>query len=58
MDTRVLKEPRGFMRCIEWLFAIVAFATCCDFSTYVEYEVECTKNGTFAAKHIITYPFR
>lgn len=59
MDTRVLKEPRGFMRCLEWLFAIIAFATCCHFNTYCEYEIEC-KNGPSPApiRHDISYPFK
>merc|ERR1712008_203523 len=35
MNTRVFKEPRGFMRCVQWFFAIVAFGCCCDFSTHV-----------------------
>ena len=60
MDTRVLKEPRGFMRCLEWFFAILAFATCCDFSTVSEYTVMCSnpsqKNWT--VQHTISYPFR
>jgi len=61
MDTGVLKEPRGFMRCLQWLFAIIAFATCCDFSSYVEYTVECSENAGGAVQHIkheFYYPFQ
>jgi len=58
MDTRVLKEPRGFMRCIEWLFAIIAFSLCCDFGTYVEYTVDCKDAGSKHYKHSLSYPFK
>jgi len=58
MNTRVFKEPRGFMRCVEWFFAIVAFACCCDFSTYVEYEVDCRDASTHTVKHEFSYPFQ
>merc|ERR1711976_821726 len=61
MDTRVLKEPRGFMRCLEWLFAIIAFSLCCDFATHVEYTVDCQNDGTRTTrhyKHNFSYPFK
>ena len=58
MDTRVFKEPRGFLRCVEWFFAIVAFACCCDFATYVEYDVICSDESVNTAKHEFSYPFQ
>jgi len=39
MNTEVLKEPRGFIRCLQWLFAIVAFAACANFGTTMHYKV-------------------
>jgi hypothetical protein len=60
MDTGVLKEPRGFMRILELLFAIVAFAACADFSTYMEYNVQCDPNQPQAiipVRHNFSYPF-
>ena len=62
MDTAVLKEPRGFIRCIEWLFAMVAFATCANFSTYSDYLVYCNghadKGDAILVLHNIQYPFK
>ena len=61
MDTEVLKEPRGFIRCIEWLFAMIAFATCANFSTECAYEITCkpsTGLGTVKVSHQIYYPFK
>ena len=60
MNTRVFKEPRGFMRCLQWFFAIVAFACCCDFSTHVDYTVNCTTpaNTSHKVQHVFSYPFQ
>lgn len=59
MDTQVLKEPRGFIRCLEWLFALVAFATCANFSTNCGYTITC-KDPIKPIKvvHQIYYPFK
>lgn len=60
LDMEVLKEPRGFMRCLQWFFAMLAFATCCDFSTRIAFDIEC-KNNTQALTHVstvISYPFK
>lgn len=61
MDTEVLKEPRGFIRCIEWLFAMIAFATCANFSTECAYDITCkpsTGLGTVKVSHQVYYPFK
>merc|ERR1711994_70079 len=63
MDTRVLKEPRGFMRCLEWFFAIIAFATCVHFSTEVKTTIECTNDSPYpgavtSTAWAISYPFK
>jgi hypothetical protein len=59
METAILKEPRGFMRILQWIFAILAFATCSHFSTYMQYSVVCQHNVTNATvvRHVATYPF-
>ena len=60
MDTEVLKEPRGFIRCLQWLFALVAFATCANFSTSCGYTVTCKDTGLdkIVVDHPIYYPFK
>ena len=30
-NLEVLKEPRGFIRCIQWFFSLITFATMADF---------------------------
>ena len=60
LDMEVLKEPRGFLRCLQWFFAMLAFATCCDFSTRIAFDIVC-KNNTMDATQIstvISYPFK
>lgn len=58
MDTQVLKEPRGFIRCLEWIFALVAFATCANFSTTCGYKLTCNVNQGADVVHNIYYPFK
>jgi len=59
LDTEVLKEPRGFLRCLQWFFAMLAFATCCDFSTTIGFDIVCKENQqTTHISTVISYPFR
>jgi len=64
-----LKEPRGFLRLIQWFIAMLAFATCCDFSTQFGFRITCknstdpstndtTPKGPFNFSITATYPFR
>ena len=41
MDITLLKEPLGFIRLLEWVFAIAAFATCANFTTQTKYQILC-----------------
>lgn len=58
-NTRVFKEPRGFMKVLQFIFGICAFATTTSFSENYEIEVDC---GNATKKAIISsslnYPFR
>lgn len=45
------------MRMLQWFFAICAFATCCDFRTYMEYDVTCSDGNVINVKHNASYPF-
>ncbi|CAL8071823.1 unnamed protein product [Orchesella dallaii] len=56
------KEPRGFIRLLQWLFAICAFATCVDYSGKFTFDVQCQlPNATAGFKYSgvgkIEYPF-
>lgn len=59
-DMEALKQPRGFLRCLQWFFAMLAFAVCADFSTSIGFDIVC-KDETKPTTHITTtvqYPFR
>ena len=43
--TDVLKEPRGFIKIIQFLFSILAFACLVDWRGHLSFEVECAKGG-------------
>ncbi|XP_055024620.2 synaptophysin a [Misgurnus anguillicaudatus] len=57
---RVLKVPLGFIKVLEWIFAIFAFSTCGSYSGSFRMSVEC-KNRTESDLKIgvdFEYPFR
>ncbi|XP_069065409.1 synaptophysin [Pleurodeles waltl] len=57
---RVVKEPRGFIKLLQWLFSIFAFATCGSYSGEFRLSVECV-NRTDSDLNIdvdFSYPFR
>ncbi|XP_002131045.2 synaptophysin [Ciona intestinalis] len=55
---RVLLEPRGFIRVIEFVLSIVAFATTGGFSGVSQYSVLCTNTFAHIVEVTISYPFR
>lgn len=59
MNTEVLKEPRGFMRVLECFFAMVAFATCANYTVHNEFTLKCVNSTlTKSFKNDFYYPFR
>ena len=66
MEISLLKEPLGFLRFLEWVFAIAAFATCIGFNTHTGYHIDCKLKSSKAnetscfnvkvTQHI-SYPF-
>jgi hypothetical protein len=57
LSLQVMKEPRGFIRVIQCVMAILAFATTVGFSTTCEYNVECPGGVEKEAEYEIEYPF-
>jgi len=57
-NSEPLKEPRGFLRLIQWFIAMLAFATCCDFSVKFGFTVSCQDNSTYYFNTTASYPFR
>lgn len=61
LNTRVLKEPRGFMKVLQFIFSICAFATTTSFSTYFTFIITCLPSDVKANVTItneISYPFQ
>lgn len=57
LNGRVLKEPRGFLRVVQFIFAIFAFATTSGFSTHFSFKVKgCEDNQVYTVEY--GYPFR
>ncbi|XP_053723795.1 synaptoporin-like isoform X1 [Synchiropus splendidus] len=57
---QVLKLPLGFIRVLEWLFAIFAFATCGGYSGQLRVSVDCMEKASSNLSLGIdfAYPFR
>ncbi|XP_022081102.1 synaptophysin-like isoform X2 [Acanthaster planci] len=53
---RVLLEPRGFLRIIEFFLAVLMFATTAGYSSSVVYNITCL-NYEFEKKYEFGYPF-
>uniref|UniRef100_A0A3B4YXZ4 Synaptoporin n=1 Tax=Stegastes partitus TaxID=144197 RepID=A0A3B4YXZ4_9TELE len=56
---QVLKLPLGFIRVLEWLFAIFAFATCGGYSGQLRVSVDCMEKASSNLSIAIdfAYPF-
>ncbi|XP_064604197.1 synaptophysin-like isoform X2 [Liolophura sinensis] len=57
MSLGVLKEPRGFIRILQVILAIFAFATTCSVSTSVKFKVSCANSTQQEVTVPFSYPF-
>ncbi|CAL8354692.1 unnamed protein product [Gadus morhua 'NCC'] len=57
---QILKLPLGFIRVLEWLFAIFAFATCGGYTGQLRVSVDCMEKASSNLSIAIdfSYPFR
>lgn len=56
LKTEVLKEPRGFIKIIQFLFSILAFACLVDWRGHLSFEVDCKGDKKIIQK-TFQYPF-
>ncbi|XP_015927768.1 synaptophysin isoform X2 [Parasteatoda tepidariorum] len=57
LSVRVMKEPRGFIRVIQCIMAILAFSTTAGFSTSCEFSISCGDGKIVDVNYTFGYPF-
>ncbi|KAF0287326.1 Synaptophysin-like protein 2 [Amphibalanus amphitrite] len=62
LNLDAVKEPKGFMKVLQFFFAILAFATTTSFSTYFTFHASikppCNDTGATVVRQEVSYPFR
>ncbi|XP_059806325.1 synaptophysin-like protein 2 isoform X1 [Hypanus sabinus] len=58
LDLGPLMEPLGFIKVLEWIFAVFAFATCGGYSGASEASIKCTSGKDQLITIHFGYPFR
>ena len=65
LNVQPLKEPRGFIRLLQVIFAILAFSTTTSYNNTAEVEIRCKKTPAVgqetvvkhSSKYEVAYPF-
>ena len=54
---QVIKEPKGFIRIVQFVFAFLAVYTTAYFSTFTSFNINCFEKKTVTIQYDVEYPF-
>ncbi|KYO34931.1 synaptophysin-like protein 1 [Alligator mississippiensis] len=58
LDLGPAKEPIGFIKALQWIFSIFAFATCGGYGGNTSFKVSCSQTKNESVTATFGYPFR